>query len=215
MYVESQKYLLFFKNTVTFSVVRGIMYQLFCKGVGRMNNDILHTMQQSQRYNQWLSQKMYYVFGKNYQRKWTVKRGEVYFVDLGQNVGSEENKIRPVVVLQANAYNFKSPVFTCAIISTSPVTIPDIQIPISGRYTYNDDKGVSRTLSGAIDLGQIKTIAKERIVSQKVCTLKNEINDIDSKLLNIFGLTQLLEKKENTIKSLQGKVAFLKEKIKV
>lgn len=77
-----------------------------------MNNDILHTMQQSQRYNQWLSQKMYYVFGKNYQRKWTVKRGEVYFVDLGQNVGSEENKIRPVVVLQANAYNFKSPVFT-------------------------------------------------------------------------------------------------------
>lgn len=180
-----------------------------------MNNDILHTMQQSQRYNQWLSQKMYYVFGKNYQRKWTVKRGEVYFVDLGQNVGSEENKIRPVVVLQANAYNFKSPVFTCAIISTSPVTIPDIQIPISGRYTYNDDKGVSRTLSGAIDLGQIKTIAKERIVSQKVCTLKNEINDIDSKLLNIFGLTQLLEKKENTIKSLQGKVAFLKEKIKV
>lgn len=215
MYVESQKYLLFFKNTVTFSVVRGIIDLLFCKGVGRMNNDILHTMQQSQRYNQWLSQKMYYVFGKNYQRKWTVKRGEVYFVDLGQNVGSEENKIRPVVVLQANAYNFKSPVFTCAIISTSPVTIPDIQIPISGRYTYNDDKGVSRTLSGAIDLGQIKTIAKERIVSQKVCTLKNEINDIDSKLLNIFGLTPLLEKKENTIKSLQGKVAFLKEKIKV
>ena len=104
---------------------------------------------------------------------------------------------------------------SCAIISTSPVTIPDIQIPISGRYTYNDDKGVSRTLSGAIDLGQIKTIAKERIVSQKVCTLKNEINDIDSKLLNIFGLAQLLEKKENTIKSLQGKVAFLKEKIKV
>lgn len=176
-----------------------------------MNNDILRTMQQSQRYNQWLSQKIYYVFGKNHQRKWTVKRGEVYFVDLGQNIGSEENKIRPVVVLQANAYNFKSPVFTCAIISTSPVTIPDIQISISGHYTYIDDKGVTKTLSGAIDLGQIKTIAKERIVSQKVCTLKNEINDIDTKLLNIFGLTPLLTRKENTIKSLQGKVEFLQK----
>ena len=50
--------------------------------------------------------------GKKRQRKWTVKRGEVYFVDLGENIGSEENKIRPVVVIQSNAYNFKSPVFT-------------------------------------------------------------------------------------------------------
>lgn len=199
---------------MSLDIVRGIIYRIILYGVDKMNNDTLRTMQQSQRYNQWLSQKIFYVFGKNYQRKWTVKRGEVYFVDLGQNVGSEENKIRPVVVLQANAYNFKSPVFTCAIISTSPVTIPDIQIPISGHYTYNDDKGVVKTLSGAIDLGQIKTIAKERIVSQKVCTLKNEVNDIDSKLLNIFGLTPLLTKKENTIKSLQGKVEFLKTQLK-
>ena len=49
---------------------------------------------------------------------------------MGENVGSEENKIRPVVVLQADAYNFKSPVFTCAIISSSTLTIPDIQVPI-------------------------------------------------------------------------------------
>ena len=88
----------------------------------------------AQRINKWCAQKIYYSIGKQYQRKWTVKRGEVYFVDLGENVGSEENKIRPVVVLQADAYNFKSPVFTCAIISSSPLTIPDIQIPIKGTY---------------------------------------------------------------------------------
>ena len=40
-------------------------------------------------------------------------------MDLGENIGSEENKIRPVVVIQSNAYNFKSPVFTVAIISSS------------------------------------------------------------------------------------------------
>ena len=60
------------------------------------------------------AQKLYYNIGKKRQRKWTVKRGEVYFVDLGENIGSEENKIRPVVVIQSNAYNFKSPVFTVA-----------------------------------------------------------------------------------------------------
>ena len=36
---------------------------------------------------------LYYNIGKKSQRKWTVKRGEVYFADLGENIGSEENKI--------------------------------------------------------------------------------------------------------------------------
>ena len=167
-------------------------------------------MKQAQRYSNWLSQKLYYSVGKKYQRTWTVKRGEVYFVDLGQNIGSEENKIRPVVVLQANSYNFKSPVFTCAIISSSPVTIPDIQVPISGVYPYIDEKGTTQNLIGAIDLGQIKTIAKERIVSRKVCTLCGEMVNVDEKLMNVFGLKPLLTKRDNTIKSLQGKIEYLR-----
>jgi len=175
-----------------------------------MTTDEQNVMQQSQRLSDWLSQKLYYVIGKKYQRTWTVKRGEVYFADLGQNVGSEENKLRPVVVLQANAYNFKSPVFTCAIISSSPVTIPDIQVPITGSYSYTDKKGMAKTLGGAIDLGQIKTIAKERIVTRKICTLGVEMADVDKKLLNVFGLSSLLNKKENEIQSLKGKVDYLK-----
>ena len=98
-------------------------------------------MTKSQRISKWCAQKIYYSVGKQYQRRWTVKRGEVYFVDLGENIGSEENKIQPVVVLQADAYNFKSPVFTCAIISSSSLTIPDIQIPIKGIYSYMDENG--------------------------------------------------------------------------
>ena len=93
-------------------------------------------MTKAQRISRWNAQKLYYSTGKQYQRKWTVKRGEVYFVDLGENVGSEENKLRPVVVLQSDAYNFKSPVFTCAIISSSALTIPDIQVPIQSSLQY-------------------------------------------------------------------------------
>ena len=133
----------------------------------------------AQRINNWYAQKLYYSVGRQYQRKWTVKRGEIYFVDLGENVGSEENKIRPVVVLQADSYNFKSPVFTCAIISSSPLTIPDIQIPIQETYSYRDENDVKKYLVGNIDLGQIKTVGKERIVNNKVCTLKSEIKEID------------------------------------
>ncbi len=179
-----------------------------------MTPDELRVMQQSQRYTKWLSQKIYYAIGKANQRSWTVKRGEVYFVDLGQNIGSEENKIRPVVVLQANSYNFRSPVFTCAIISSSPVTIPDIQVPITGTYAYTDEKGNAQQLNGAIDLGQVKTVAKERIITRRVCTLTAEMADVDVKLLNAFGLSPLLSRRDNTIKSLQGKVEYLKNKLK-
>lgn len=178
-----------------------------------MTPDEKKVMQQSQRYAKWLSQKIFHSVAKTNQRSWTVKRGEVYFVDLGQNIGSEENKVRPVVVLQANSYNFRSPVFTCAIISSSPVTITDIQIPITGSYSYTDDKGATQKLVGAVDLGQIKTIAKERIVTRKICLLNAEIDEIDKKLLNAFGLSTLLTRRDNTIVSLQGKVDYLKNKI--
>lgn len=176
-----------------------------------MKQEEKNLLYKCQRINSWACQKFYYCVGKSHQRNWTVKRGEVYFVDLGENIGSEENKLRPIVVLQANAYNFKSPVFTCAIISNSPVTLPDIQIPIINSYPYTDEKGISKVLSGAIDLGQIKTIAKERIISKKVCLLSNEMNDVDCKLLNIFGIKSMLSKRDNIIESLNGKIEYLKK----
>ena len=169
-------------------------------------------LKKAQKISSWSSQKLFYSIERTYKRKWSVKRNEVYFVDLGENIGSEENKIRPVVVLQADAYNFSSPVFTCAIISTSPPTIPDIQIPIKGSYTYNE-KGIAKQLTGTIDLGQIKTIGKERIISNVICTLSVEVNEINEKLLNIFGIKSLITTRDNTIDSLNGKCEYLKKQI--
>lgn len=179
-----------------------------------MNPDERKVLNKSQKINHWSAQKLYYDIGKNYQRSWTVKRGEVYFVNLGENVGSEENKLRPVVVLQSNAYNFRSPVFTCAIISTSPISIPDIQVPLIGHYPYTDNNGVVKNLSGAVDLGQIKTIGKERIVSNAICQLSaNEMKDINLKLFNAIGLSSVIISKDNTIASLNGKIEYLNEQL--
>lgn len=178
-----------------------------------MTNEERVLLGKAQRINSWNSKKLYYCIGKRHQRIWTVKRGEVFFVDLGENVGSEENKIRPVVVIQSNTYNISSPVFTCAIISTSPTTIPDIQIPITGAYPYTDPDGKPATLSGTIDLGQIKTIGKERIISAKVCKLSAEMPELDTKLLNILGLSHIIKKKDNIIRSLNGKIDYLKKQL--
>ena len=174
------------------------------------NKDIL---KKSQSISRWGAQKIFYCVSRRFKRSWSVKRGEVYFVDLGENVGSEENKIRPVVVLQSNAYNFKSPVFTCAIISTSPMTIPDIQVPLTGTYPYIDNKKRKKNLTGTVDLGQIKTIGKERIVSVKICTL-SEMNEVNLKIFNVLGLGSVINAKDNTIKSLEGKVEYLNKKLK-
>lgn len=179
-----------------------------------MNTDERAVLGKAQSISHWSAQKLYYCVGKKRQRTWTVKRGEVYFVDLGENVGSEENKLRPVVVLQSNAYNFRSPVFTCAIISTSAMSIPDIQIPLTGTYPYVDNKGNQRNLSGTIDLGQIKTIGKERIVSRKICNLSTfEMNAVDSRIFNALGLSSVINAKDNTIKSLEGKIEYLKNQL--
>lgn len=175
-----------------------------------MTPDEKRVLSIAQRMSSWLPQKLYYSVGRAHQRKWILKRGEIYFVDLGQNIGSEENKCRPVIVLQADAYNFKSPVFTCAIVSSSAMTIPDIQTQIVGSYPYIDSQGNNRTLCGVIDLGQIKTLAKERICSNRICMLsKAEMDDVDTKLLNALGLKSMLESRDNTIKSLNGKIAHL------
>ena len=48
-----------------------------------MTQDEKNVLIKSQRINRWSAQKLYYNIGKKRQRKWTVKRGEVYFVDLG------------------------------------------------------------------------------------------------------------------------------------
>lgn len=177
-----------------------------------MNNSEKKLLSIVRKYSDWFSKKLYYSIANEHKRKWTVKRGEVYFVDLGENIGSEENKVRPVVVIQSTAISFGSPVFICAILSSSPVTIGGIQVQITGKYLYADQNGNQQKLIGAVDLGQIRTVAKERIVGKKICRLGNEMDEIDDKLMNVFGLKPLLTKRDNLIESLQKRVAFLEAK---
>lgn len=166
----------------------------------------------SQRLSNWNSVQMRYEFKKSNQRKWTVKRGEVYYVDFGENIGSEQNKARPCVVIQSDAFNFSAATFIGAIISDSGRIIPDIHVPIIGSYYYKDVNKIQVRLEGAIDFGQIKTVAKERILF-KIGVLKDEIHTIDEKLLSIFGLLGVMKGKDNRISFLENRVKSLQEKL--
>lgn len=163
----------------------------------------------SRNFSDWNSKKLFYHFMRINRRKWIVKRAEVYYVDFGENIGSEQNKARPCVVIQSDAYNFSAATFICAVISDSGKIIPDIHIPITGVYHFLDEQKNKKQLAGAIDLGHIRTIAKERILF-KICDLKDEVDEINAKLPNIFGLSGIIKKMENEIASLKGKVEYLK-----
>ena len=80
-----------------------------------------------------------------------IKRGEVYFADLGnENVGSEQHGTRPVLIVQNNIGNRFSPTVIVACI-TSKIYKNDIPTHVK----WND---------GLILCEQIKTIDKTRLM---------------------------------------------------
>ena len=50
---------------------------------------------------------------------WIYRRGDIYLVDLGKNIGSEQGGCRPVLLLQNNVGNHYAPTLIVAPISSS------------------------------------------------------------------------------------------------
>lgn len=52
----------------------------------------------------------------------TINRGDIYYVDFGNGVGSEQGGIRPAIVLQNNKGNYYAPTVMVAPITTAKKT---------------------------------------------------------------------------------------------
>jgi mRNA interferase MazF len=98
-----------------------------------------------------------------------VKRGEVYSASLDPVVGSETGKTRPVVVIQNDIGNQYSPTTIVAIItaySEKKATYP-ICVAVGA------DQGLKK--ASIVNLAQIRTIDKRRLVFPKVATMTNNV----------------------------------------
>ena len=92
-----------------------------------------------------------------------IKRGEIYFADLGnENIGSEQSGTRPVLIIQNNIGNKYSPTVIVACITSK---IFKNEIPTHVRIDQ-----------GLVLCEQIKTIDKTRL-REKVTELRT--SDID------------------------------------
>jgi len=92
-----------------------------------------------------------------------IKRGEIYFADLGDaNVGSEQSGFRPVLIVQNNIGNKFSPTVIVACVTSK---IFRNEIPTHVRIKIDNTDSL-------ILCEQIKTIDKSRL-RNKIAELSN------------------------------------------
>lgn len=112
-----------------------------------------------------------------------VKRGDLYYADLGTGKGSEQNGIRPVVIIQNNIGNRYSPtVIVAAITSKIHKAKLPTHVEIDGEEYSMDDS--------IILLEQIRTIDKARL-KEKICSLlPRDVQKVNNSLISSLALAQ-------------------------
>lgn len=127
-------------------------------------------------YIQWTNDKMNILNGVNSGLNIKPRRGEIWTCQLGKNIGSEENKIRPTIIVQNNTGNDKGPTTIIVPISNRPKKIAT-HIEIR-KNDYKLVEGEKNVITGTILCEQIKVISKVRL-GRHVATLEDDfLNNI-------------------------------------
>ncbi len=102
-----------------------------------------------------------------------MKRGEIYYAELGAGIGSEQNGNRPVVIIQNDIGNKYSPTIIVAPITTQRKR----KLP-----THVKLKNTKLEKNSSALLEQIRTVDKSRI-KKYICLLGHyEMKKIDEAL---------------------------------
>ena len=120
----------------------------------------------------------------NYNKKTNVKivrRGDIFYTDLGQGVGSEQCGERPVIIIQNDVGNKFSPTVIVATITSklNKAKLPT-HIAISKKYGLRENS--------MILLEQIRTLDKKRLQEKVGCADTYLLNKIDNALLVSIGI---------------------------
>lgn len=89
-----------------------------------------------------------------------ISRGDIFLANLDPVVGSEQGKIRPVLVIQNNVYNEYSPTTIVAAITSKKFTK---EFP-TNIFIIKEDSKLNK--DSTILLNQIRTIDKSRIIKR-------------------------------------------------
>lgn len=119
----------------------------------------------------------------------TYCRGEIYFADLSDGRGSEQQGIRPVVILQNDVGNkFSSTIIVAPL--TSKLSKRNFPTHV---YINNDCGNIKPSL---ILLEHIRTIDKSRLDNKIGKLSEKYIDEVNKRLLISFGITDTNSKEE-------------------
>lgn len=120
-------------------------------------------------YVRWVNEQMKMNDNASRCTKVIPRRGEIWTCELGQNIGSEENKIRPVIIIQNDTGNKNAPTTIIAPISNRPKKIA-VHIELrESDYVLED--GEKNHITGTVLAEQIKVVSKARL-GRHIATLQ-------------------------------------------
>lgn len=119
----------------------------------------------------------------------TYLRGDMYYADLGQGVGSEQEGYRPVVIIQNNVGNRHSPTVIIASITSKR----DAKAKLPTHYLIGDEDGLE--LPSIVLLEQLRTIDKRRLNSFIGHLSEKHIQGINHALAVSVGLIESIPNK--------------------
>jgi len=157
-------------------------------------------------YLDWLKQKLFLDFNADKAKTRIVKRGYVYHCNFGRNIGSEQEKLRPCVVIQHFEGNRNSPNTIVAPVTHTHSHL-DIVVPIEDKFDADGNK----ILDGHVLLGNIVTVSKARLGDEITQLSKDEMNSVDESLMKSVGVYWRVEKLQ---KQLADKDVYI-EKLKL
>jgi mRNA interferase MazF len=139
-----------------------------------------YSMSKIYKYAEWINQSMRMNARKYTRTNILPKRGEIWTCELGENIGSEENKIRPVIIIQNDTGNQNAPTTIIVPISNRPKKIA-VHISIL-RGDFDLIKDEKMEITGTVLVEQIRVVSKVRL-GRHVATLNdNFMNLLNSKI---------------------------------
>lgn len=112
-----------------------------------------------------------------------IKWGDIYFANLDPVLGHETGKTRPVLVIQNNIGNKYSPTTIVSIITEYSEKKASYPICVA----IKKDRGLKK--DSIVNLSQIRTIDKKRLITPKLSNLSKTImNQIDEAIKKSLAL---------------------------
>ncbi|WP_314330088.1 type II toxin-antitoxin system PemK/MazF family toxin [Abiotrophia defectiva] len=132
--------------------------------------------------------------GDNRYKSLRIRKGEVLYCDLGENIGHETNKCRPVLVISSTKNNSKFPYVLVAPISSkvhykyrngrcSGLKYPTEVLLNKNEYSYLSKDSV-------VKLSQLRTVEKKRFIGSVIGSVNEAtIEFINEKIMHILDLS--------------------------